>query len=98
MSMKPVRNNVLVKCFESSNISEGGIFVPDSAKTDSNKVLVVEVGTGTPKKPMNLRKGDVGFRVKDWGEPIIENGVKYYLMDSSAIIALHGTESSVHIR
>ncbi len=82
--IQPIRKNVLVKCFETSNVTEGGIFIPDSAKTDSNKVEVVAVG----KFVKELKKGDIGHRVKDWGEPIIEDGQKYYLMDESAIIAL----------
>lgn len=86
--IKPVRNNVLVKCFESSEISEGGIFVPESVRPESNKVKIVAVGTGLPNNPMNLKVGDVGYRVRDWGQLIEENGEKYYLMDKSAIIAL----------
>lgn len=87
--IKPIRNNILVKCFESSEISEGGIFVPENARTESNKVEIIAVGTGLPNKPMRLKAGDIGYRVKDWGQEIEENGEKYYLMDASAIIALH---------
>jgi chaperonin GroES len=85
--IKPVRNNVLVKPFKGSNISEGGIVVPDHLVKDSNKCEIIAVGTGTPNKPMTLKVGQIAFRVKDWGTPIEEDGVTYYLMDSSAIIA-----------
>ena len=86
--MKPILNNVLVKPFPPSDITEGGIFVPDSVKKPSNKVLIVEVGTGTRTKPMHLKKGQIGYRVKDWGTEIDIKGEKHYLMDASAIIAL----------
>jgi len=86
--IRPVRNYVLVKCFPGSEYSEGGIIVPDSVRGDSDKVEVVAVGTGTPKKPMKLKKGDIGYRVKSWGQEIEDNGEKYYLMDASAVIAL----------
>lgn len=85
--IQPIRNNVLVECLESSDMI-GGIFVPDSVKKDSNKVRIVAVGDGTPKRPMKLKPGMVGHRVKDWGQEIEENGKKYYLMDDKAIIAL----------
>jgi chaperonin GroES len=85
--IQPIRNNVLVKCFAGDSISEGGIIVPDAFKKDSNKVEIVAVGNGTKKKPMRLKKGDIGYRVKDWGTEVIDNGQKYYLMDDSAIIA-----------
>ena len=88
LKMKPVLNNVLVKPFESDNISEGGIYVPDSAKKISNKVLIVEVGNGTAKKPMRLKKGQTGHRVKSWGEEILIEGETHFIMSQDAIIAL----------
>lgn len=86
--LKPIRNNVLVKCFPPSETTEGGLFVPESARQPSNKVKVLAVGTGTAKRKMTLKAGDVGFRVKNWGEPIEIDGELYYLMDASAIISL----------
>lgn len=86
--MQPIRQNVLVKPYESSGITEGGLIVPDSIKPISNKVLVVSVGNGSPKKPMLLKKGDTGYRVKGWGEEIIINDEKHYMMTQDSIIAL----------
>ena len=86
--MIPVRQNVLVKPYPSSDVSVGGIFVPDSAKAPSNKVYIVAVGTGTPNKPMKLKAGQTGYRVKDWGEQFLIDGELHYLMEQSAIIAL----------
>lgn len=86
--MIPVRQNVLVKPYPSSEVSTGGIFVPDAAKTPSNKVHIVAVGTGTPNKPMKLKAGQTGYRVKDWGEQFLIDGELHYLMEQSAIIAL----------
>lgn len=86
--MKPIRNYVLVKPFPPDEVSEGGIFVPESARQENNKVHIVSVGEGTPKRPMNLKAGQIGYRVKDWGTPVEINGEKHYLMDNSAIIAI----------
>ena len=86
--IQPVRNNVLVKCLDNGNISSGGIFLSEAHKEDSNKVEIVAVGTGLPNKPMRLKAGQIGHRVKDWGQQIQEGNEKYYLMDQSAIIAL----------
>lgn len=90
--MKPINQNVLVKPFEAINISEGGIIVPDSAKRMSNKMLVVEVGNGCKAQPMKLKKGDIGFQVKNWAqtggtEVYIDNEL-HYIMNQRAIIAL----------
>jgi|694.fasta_scaffold137002_4 chaperonin GroES len=86
--MKPIRNFVLVKPFPPDEVSEGGIFVPESARQESNKVHIIAVGNGTKNKPMNLKAGQVGYRVKDWGTLVEIDGVKHYLMDNSAIIAI----------
>jgi len=87
--IKPIRDNILVKPFEADSISEGGIFIPDSAKAVSNKVEVVAVGEGTLKKPMKLKPGMIGFRTKDWGtEVIVENEI-HFLMNQDAILAIN---------
>ena len=87
--MQPIRNNILVKPCESDNISAGGIIVPESYKSDSNKVVVVKVGNGTKEKPMLLKEGQIGHRVKNWGTEILIEGEKHFLMEQEAIIALN---------
>lgn len=86
--MKPVLDNVLVKPFPPNEFTEGGLIVPDSVKKPSNKVLIVEVGNGTVRHPMKLKKGDVGYRVKGWGQEIEINGELHFIMNQAAIIAL----------
>lgn len=86
--MIPVGENILVKPFESDNVSIGGIIVPDSMKRPSNKVKIIAVGNGTEQRPMRRKVGETGYRVQNWGESIIINGELYYLMNQSAIIAL----------
>lgn len=85
--IQPIRTQVLVKPCASDTISEGGIIVPNSFLEESNKVEVIATGNGTKKKPMRYSKGQVAFRVKGHGEPIEENGERYYLMDQDALLA-----------
>lgn len=87
--LKPIRNNILFKPFLGDEISEGGIIVPDSVRGESDKGVIVSVGNGTINKPMELKEGQIGFRVHKWGNEVILNGEKYYLMEDSAIIALN---------
>lgn len=86
--IKPIRNNVIVKCFPGHEVSEGGVIMPESMRKPSNKVQIVAVGSGLPNKPMKLKAGSIGYRVKDWGNEIEIDGEKYIQMDASAIIAL----------
>lgn len=85
--LKPIRNNVLVKPFPPSEISEGGIFVPLSVRKENNRVSIVAVGSGTKNRPMQFKPGQVAYRVKEWGTPVEIEGEKHYLMDDSAILA-----------
>lgn len=85
--MTPIKQNILFKPFETQSTSVGGIIVPDSFKVPSNKGVIVAVGRGSKEKPMKLKQGQIGYRVKDWGEPIVIDGELHFLMDQSAIIA-----------
>jgi chaperonin GroES len=85
--MKPVRNFVLCKPFPPDECSEGGIFVPESARKESNKMLVIAVGNGTKDRKMHLKEKDIVYRVKDWGTPVDIQGERHYIMDQNAIIA-----------
>lgn len=86
--MKPIRTQILAKPYPSDEISEGGIFVPESARTPSNKLKIVAVGNGTKDKPMKLRAGQTGYRVKDWGCEVLVNGELHFIMDQDAILAV----------
>ena len=85
--VKPIRNQVLVRAFKGDEVSAAGIIVPDSYRKDGCKVEIIDVGNGTKKRPMRLKKGQIGFRIKDWGVPIEDNGDKYYLMEDVTILA-----------
>lgn len=86
--VQPIKNNIVVKPFKGQERTEGGLFIPESCQKESDKVEVIRVGSGTAKKPMKLKPGDIGFRVHEWGTPFEENGETYYLMADVAIIAL----------
>lgn len=85
--INPIGENILVKPFESDNISAGGILIPDSMKRPSNKVKIVAVGGGTLQRPMRFKGGEIAYRVQNWGEPLIIDGELHYLLNQSAIIA-----------
>jgi chaperonin GroES len=86
--MQPIRNTVLVKPILGESVTASGIIVPDSFKKDSDRVEIVAVGNGTKDKPMKLKKGDIGYRVSEWGNEVEINGEVFYLMEDNAIIAL----------
>ena len=59
-----------------------------SVRKPSNKGVVVAVGDGSSKKPMQFKEGDTVFRVKGWGQEILVNGELHYLMTQDSILAI----------
>ena len=85
--IRPIRNQILVKAFKEDEMSSGGIIVPENARKEGCRVEIIAVGNGTPSRPMTLRPGMTGFRVKEWGVPVEDEGELYYLMEDVAILA-----------
>lgn len=85
--IRPIKNKVLVKPFPSDELSEGGIYVSEAHRQVSNKMEVIAVGNGTTKTPMQFKKGDTVFRVKDGGDEIEINGERHFLLEQSWLIA-----------
>lgn len=85
--MTPIGNQILFKPLLSNEISEGGLFIPETARKPSNKGTVVLVAKGTASKPMRLKEGMVVYRVKDWGQEVMINNELHFLMDQGAILA-----------
>lgn len=82
--MQVIGKNILFKPFKPEDKTEGGLFVPDSVKKDSDKGEIVQVGS----KVKNLKAGDIGFRVQGWGDEVIIDGEKHFIMNESAILSL----------
>lgn len=82
--MKPVGKNILVKPYPPSEVTQGGLIVPDTVKKPSNKVLITEVGNAVTK----VKRGQSGFRVRDWGQEVLINDELHFIMNEAAVIAL----------
>ena len=87
--VKPIKSNILFKPFLTEEKTDGGLIIPDTVRGESDKGIIVKVGNGTKIKPMKLKEGMIAFRVHQWGEPIDDNGERFYLMEDAAIIALN---------
>lgn len=86
--MTPIRTQVLVKPYPSDEISEGGIFVPESARRVSNKVKVIKTGNGTKDRPMVFKEGQTAYRVYEWGLDVEINGELHFLLDQDGLLAV----------
>jgi len=82
--VKPISKNVLFMPFASKEVTEGGLFIPDSCKAISNKGEIKAVGNLVTK----VKEGQTAYRVKDWGTEINEGGMTYFLMNEDALLAI----------
>ena len=94
MNMKPLFDNVVVKPAKAEEQTKSGLFIPDSAQEKPKQGEIVAVGAGNWDKkgehrlPMDVKVGDVVI-YKEWGKtPIKIEGVEYFLMSQSDVLAL----------
>lgn len=83
MAIKPIRNQVLFMPYMGKEVTDGGIFIPDSCRGLSDRGEVKAVGSFVTK----VKAGEIAHRVKDWGVELIEGGIKYYIMHEDSLLA-----------
>lgn len=85
--MKPLRDLVLVKPCASPELTEGGLYIPETARERSSKAEVVETGNGTSKIKMEAKKGDIVFHIKGAGDLFIVDNEPHYLIRQADILS-----------
>jgi len=73
--IKPLGDRIVIKVIEDNEQTQGGIFIPDSAKEKPQKGEVVAVGLGKvnekgEREPMDVKIGDVVLYAKYSGTDV----------------------------
>ncbi len=93
LSMKPLGDRVVIEpSEEDTEVSSGGIFIPDTAKEKPQKGTVVAVGPGRTTDEgktiaVPVKKGDVVVYSKYAGTEYSEGGTDYLIVRESDILA-----------
>ncbi len=92
MGLKPLDDRIVVKRLDSEEKSEGGIFLPDTAKEKPQKGKVVSVGEGKildsgERSKMVLKKGDTILFGKYSGTDVNVDGEELIIMRESEVLA-----------
>ena len=79
MKIRPIGDRIVIKVIEDGEKTDGGIFIPDSAKEKPQKGEVVAVGEGKTldsgeKEPVQVKVGEVVIYEKYSGRDIKLNG------------------------
>jgi chaperonin GroES len=93
MSMKPIRDRILVKPVEEETKTSGGIFIPDTAKEKPTKGTVIGIGTGRITKegnviPMEVKIGDTVMYSKFAGHEVKVNNEEHVILKEEDVLAI----------
>lgn len=94
MSVKPIRDKILVKPKPVKEISAGGIIIPESSKDGLLEGTVVAVGTGLIAQngsniPICVQVGDsILYKKHHQGSEVESNGESLILMSEMDILAV----------
>jgi len=93
MSFKPLNDRVLVKRLDSDDRTEGGLFIPDTAKEKPSKGQIVAVGPGKfdangKLVPMTVKENDTVLFGKYAGTEIKIGGEEHIILREDDILAI----------
>ena len=93
MKIRPIGDRIVIKVIEDAAQTEGGIFIPDSAKEKPQKGEVVAVGLGKmndkgEREPMDVKVGDVILYAKYAGTDVKMDGTEYKILSIKDALAI----------
>lgn len=94
MSIKPIRDKILVKPNPAKEVSAGGIIIPESSKDAPVEGTVIAVGTGLIAQngsniPICVSVGDtILYKKMNQASEVEENGETFLLMSEMDILAV----------
>lgn len=93
VNLQPLGDRIVVQREESEAVTEGGIYLPDSAKNKPTRGVVVSVGDGKllddgSRGEMQVAAGDRVLFTSYAGESIEIGDDEYVLMSESEVLAV----------
>lgn len=93
MSLKPLRDRVLIKRIDEQTTVKGGIIIPDTAKEKSQEGEVVAVGTGRMLDdhtivPIEVKTGDRILFAKYSGAEIRLDNQDYVILREDEVLGI----------
>lgn len=93
MKVRPLNDRVLVLRVDQEEKTQGGIFIPDTAKEKPQEGKVVAVGPGKidekgERIPLEVKEGDRVLFGKYSGSEIKVDGVEHLIMREDDILAI----------
>jgi chaperonin GroES len=95
LNIKPLGDKVILKRVEASDVTKGGIVLPDTAREKPKRGIVRAVGSGRllddgSRSEMQVNKNDEVVFTGYAGTEIKVDGEEYLIMDESDILGVVG--------
>ena len=93
MTIKPLGDRIVLKVIDDVQQTQGGIFIPDSAKEKPQKGEVVAVGPGKTmdsgeRETLDVKVGDKDLYAKYAGTDVKMDGVEYKILSVKDVLAI----------
>ena len=88
LGIKPLGARVVIQPVEEENRTEGGLYIPDTAKEKPQTGIVVAVGDDTEDVKISVKAGDKVLFPKYTGTEIKIGGDDYNIMDFDKVLAV----------
>ena len=91
--LKPLGDRIVVKVIEDTEQTQGGIFIPDSAKEKPQKGEIVAVGLGKmndkgEREPLDVEVGQKVLYAKYAGTDVKMDGTEYKILSIKDALAI----------
>ena len=91
--LRPLGDRIVVKVIEDTEQTQGGIFIPDSAKEKPQKGEVVAVGLGKmndkgEREPLDVEVGQKVLYAKYAGTDVKMDGTEYKILSIKDALAI----------
>jgi chaperonin GroES len=95
MAVKPLEDRILVKPVEASNVTESGLYLPESSKEKPIQGDIVATGPGKlldngKRADLSVKKGDRVVYGKYAGTEVEVEGVKHLILRETELLGVVG--------
>lgn len=93
LNIKPLGDKVIIKRVDATDVTKGGIVLPDSAKEKPKRGIIQAVGTGRvlddgTRSKMQVKKNEEVVFTSYAGTELKVDGEEYLIMDESDILGI----------
>jgi chaperonin GroES len=88
IGIKPLGERVVIQPLDEESRTEGGLYIPDTAKEKPQTGIVVAVGEGSEDTPITVKVGEKVLFPKYTGTDIKIGNDEYIIMDFEKVLAV----------